>query len=141
MRAFHLGIRLGGRASIVRNSCCSRPFNGVPKAFVPARSVRWQSSDNGHVKPPQWTPHPLNAQLPPQDGPSLASIPPKVKTQTHTAYIALGSNLGDRIGWIEKACNLMSERSIRVKRTSSLWETAPMYVTNQENFINGACEV
>ena len=58
-----------------------------------------------------------------------------------TAYIALGSNLGDRIGWIEKACNEMDARGIRVKRTSSLWETEPMYVLDQDRFVNGACEV
>ncbi|KAL6881142.1 Dihydropteroate synthase [Trichoderma novae-zelandiae] len=61
--------------------------------------------------------------------------------QTKTAYIALGSNLGDRISEIEKACNEMNRRGIRVKRTSSLWETEPMYVTDQDRFINGACEV
>lgn len=60
---------------------------------------------------------------------------------TKTAYIALGSNLGDRISEIEKACNEMNRRGIRVKRTSSLWETEPMYVTDQDRFINGACEV
>lgn len=58
-----------------------------------------------------------------------------------TAYIALGSNLGDRIGWIEKACNEMDARGIKVKRTSSLWETEPMYVLDQDRFVNGACEV
>jgi 2-amino-4-hydroxy-6-hydroxymethyldihydropteridine diphosphokinase / dihydropteroate synthase len=58
-----------------------------------------------------------------------------------TAYIALGSNLGDRIGEIEKACRLMDSRAIKVKRTSSLWETEPMYVKDQSRFINGACEV
>lgn len=63
---------------------------------------------------------------------------PKMK---RTAYIALGSNLGDRIGWIEKACNEMDARGIRVKRTSSLWETEPMYVLDQDRFVNGACEV
>jgi 2-amino-4-hydroxy-6-hydroxymethyldihydropteridine diphosphokinase/dihydropteroate synthase len=57
------------------------------------------------------------------------------------AYIALGSNLGDRIGWIEKACDEMSARDIKVMRTSSLWETEPMYVLDQDNFVNGACEV
>lgn len=59
----------------------------------------------------------------------------------HTAYIALGSNLGDRIGWIEKACNELDARGIKVKRTSSLWETEPMYVLDQDRFVNGACEV
>jgi 2-amino-4-hydroxy-6-hydroxymethyldihydropteridine diphosphokinase/dihydropteroate synthase len=63
------------------------------------------------------------------------------KSAKKIAYIALGSNLGDRIGWIEKACNEMSARGIKVTRTSSLWETEPMYVLNQGSFINGACEV
>jgi 2-amino-4-hydroxy-6-hydroxymethyldihydropteridine diphosphokinase/dihydropteroate synthase len=58
-----------------------------------------------------------------------------------TAYIALGSNMGDRIGWIEKACNEMDARGIRVARTSSLWETEPMYVLDQDRFVNGVCEV
>lgn len=57
------------------------------------------------------------------------------------AYIALGSNLGDRVAEIEKACNEMDRRGIRVKRTSSLWETEPMYVLDQAAFLNGACEV
>ncbi|KAK4130217.1 Dihydropteroate synthase [Trichocladium antarcticum] len=67
---------------------------------------------------------------------SGSALPP-----TRTAYIALGSNLGDRIGWIEKACNEMDARGIRVRRTSSLWETEPMYVLDQDRFVNGACEV
>lgn len=58
-----------------------------------------------------------------------------------TAYIALGSNMGDRIGEIETACREMDKRGIRVKRTSSLWETEPMYVMDQDRFLNGACEV
>lgn len=58
-----------------------------------------------------------------------------------TAYIALGSNLGDRIAHIEEACREMDARGIRVKRTSSLWETEPMYYADQDRFVNGACEV
>ena len=75
--------------------------------------------------------------LPPQkakmSGPQLP--------ERRTAYIALGSNMGDRIGWIEKACREMDARGIKVKRTSSLWETEPMYVLDQDRFVNGACEV
>lgn len=58
-----------------------------------------------------------------------------------TAYVALGSNLGDRIAEIETACKEMDARGIRVKRTSSLWETEPMYFTDQDRFVNGVCEV
>jgi hypothetical protein len=57
------------------------------------------------------------------------------------AYIALGSNLGDRVAEIERACNEMDRRGIQVTRTSSLWETEPMYVLDQDRFLNGACEV
>lgn len=49
--------------------------------------------------------------------------------------------MGDRIGMIEQACNALTSRGIAVKRTSNLWETEPMYVLDQDNFINGACEV
>lgn len=69
-----------------------------------------------------------------------ASSKPAAPT-VRTAYIALGSNLGDRIGWIEKACKEMDARGIKVKRTSCLWETEPMYVLDQDRFVNGACEV
>lgn len=64
-----------------------------------------------------------------------------VDKRPRKAYIALGSNLGDRIAEIERACRKMDARGITVKRTSSLWETEPMYVTDQDRFVNGACEV
>lgn len=63
------------------------------------------------------------------------------KPRKKAAYIALGSNLGDRVAEIERACNEMDRRGIKVKRTSSLWETKPMYVEDQARFLNGACEV
>lgn len=56
-------------------------------------------------------------------------------------FIALGSNMGDRISMIETACRRMEERGIQIQRTSSLFETAPMYVIEQGEFVNGVCEV
>lgn len=70
-----------------------------------------------------------------------SQISKHVASTKQTAYIALGSNIGDRIGWIEKACNEMDARGIKITRTSSLWETKPMYVLDQNEFINGVCEV
>lgn len=67
--------------------------------------------------------------------------PEKKDLEIRTAYIALGSNLGDRLGWIEKACKQISLRGIKIKRTSSLWETEAMYIADQGNFLNGVCEV
>lgn len=57
------------------------------------------------------------------------------------AFIALGSNLGDRLGNIERSCREMEARGLRILRTSSLYETAPMYVKDQDVFLNGVCEV
>jgi 2-amino-4-hydroxy-6-hydroxymethyldihydropteridine diphosphokinase/dihydropteroate synthase len=61
---------------------------------------------------------------------------------SNRAYVALGSNMGDRVAMIEQACKMM-EASGRVKilQTSSLYETKAMYVLDQDNFVNGACEV
>lgn len=60
----------------------------------------------------------------------------------HRAYIALGSNLGDRVACIESACRHMESKGrIKVLRTSSLWETKAMYVLDQDKFVNGVCQV
>ena len=64
-----------------------------------------------------------------------------VRSGWHRAYIALGSNIGNRIEMIESAVREMSNRGLPVIRTSALYETKPMYLEDQEAFINGACEV
>ena len=56
-------------------------------------------------------------------------------------YIALGSNMGDRICNIEDACEEMRRRGINILRTSNLYETEPMYYEDQNRFLNGVCEV
>lgn len=78
------------------------------------------------------------------------------KFSSHTVAIAFGSNLGDRFANIEFALRLLEspERfldagddidqkaaEIAIIDTSFLYETAPMYVTDQPSFINGACLV
>jgi hypothetical protein len=62
--------------------------------------------------------------------------------EKHRAFIALGSNMGDRVAMIERACReLESNGKVDIIQTSSLWESKAMYVVNQDNFVNGACEV
>lgn len=59
-----------------------------------------------------------------------------------TYVLALGSNLGDRFGNIERALRtLESQYSVKIIDTSFLYESNPMYVTEQPDFINGACIV
>jgi len=57
----------------------------------------------------------------------------------YRVYLAVGSNLGDRYTNIHNALQLLSQdRASRLVRTSFLHETAPMYVTDQPAFLNGA---
>ena len=61
---------------------------------------------------------------------------------TRRAFVALGSNMGDRVAMIEQACNeIDASPDVKILQTSSLYETKAMYVLDQDNFVNGACEV
>ncbi|MBI2957056.1 MAG: 2-amino-4-hydroxy-6-hydroxymethyldihydropteridine diphosphokinase [Acidobacteria bacterium] len=57
------------------------------------------------------------------------------------AYLALGSNVGDRAGQIEHALRLMSEAGVLVCRRSALYETEPVGMSAQRWFLNCVVEV
>ncbi|TGZ85037.1 Dihydropteroate synthase [Ascodesmis nigricans] len=56
-------------------------------------------------------------------------------------YLAIGGNVGDRWKNINDAMTELSRRGVKVLRTSSLYESEPMYVTDQPKFLNGVCQV
>jgi len=54
-----------------------------------------------------------------------------------TVFISLGSNMGDRKRNIERALEgLERDPRVDIVKTSSLYETGPMYVQDQEDFYN-----
>ncbi|WP_366916173.1 2-amino-4-hydroxy-6-hydroxymethyldihydropteridine diphosphokinase [uncultured Phascolarctobacterium sp.] len=57
----------------------------------------------------------------------------------HTAYIALGSNLGDKEANLRQALKLLTEQGITIKRVSKFFVTEPYGVIDQPSFLNGAC--
>lgn len=57
-----------------------------------------------------------------------------------TAYIGLGSNMGDRTGACRRALELLS-RAGRVTAVSSLYCTEPVGYREQEEFINAVAEL
>ena len=57
------------------------------------------------------------------------------------AYVALGSNLGDKEQNIRRALELMEQHGVRVRKVSPLLTTEPYGVTDQPVFLNGAAEV
>ena len=61
--------------------------------------------------------------------------------EKHTAYVALGSNLGDKEDNLRRALELLEERGVEVVRVSSFICTEPYGVTDQPQFLNGVCQV
>jgi len=61
-------------------------------------------------------------------------------TDIVTAYLSLGSNLGNREDNLDMALKLVSER-MRMGKVSSIYDTEPLGNTNQPHFLNIACEV
>jgi 2-amino-4-hydroxy-6-hydroxymethyldihydropteridine diphosphokinase len=57
------------------------------------------------------------------------------------AYVCLGSNLGDRAGYLLLAVRGMLEAGLEVIRVSSIYETAPVENENQPAFLNLVAEL
>lgn len=54
-----------------------------------------------------------------------------------TAYIGIGSNVGDRAGFCRKAVSLLGEsEDVEVSSVSSLYETSPLGGPPQRSFVN-----
>lgn len=70
------------------------------------------------------------------------SVSVRIRRGWHTAYVALGSNLGDKEGYIKTAlAGLAADEQIRLRKTSALIATAPYGGVEQDDFLNGACEL
>ena len=57
------------------------------------------------------------------------------------AYIALGSNLGDKEKNLRRAIMLLMQQGIDVDKVSSFISTEPYGVTDQPQFLNAVCRV
>ena len=59
-----------------------------------------------------------------------------------TAFLGLGSNLGDRAENIYHAIDCLCRHSdIHIERISSLYQTSPMGVEDQPDFINAVVQI
>lgn len=69
----------------------------------------------------------------------LETVSVQISRKWHTAYIALGSNLGDKKGYLDMAVeHLNAHKLCRVKRVSDYLVTAPYGGVEQDDFLNGA---
>lgn len=59
----------------------------------------------------------------------------------HTAYLILGSNLGDRQMYLNKAIDLIQLKAGVVTKLSSIYETTAWGVKEQPNYLNKVIEI
>lgn len=71
----------------------------------------------------------------------LESVSVKITRGWHRAYLALGSNLGDKEGYLNEAVQKLKQTAgIRVTKVSEWMETKPYGGVEQDDFLNGCLE-
>lgn len=72
--------------------------------------------------------------------PTLTREEPDAKSRI--VYLGLGSNIGDRQGYLNQAIERLRAAGIEVEAVSSGWETAPVgLILDQPDFLNAAVRV
>lgn len=72
----------------------------------------------------------------------FGSVSVRIHRGWHRAYIALGSNMGEREKYLQMGVDAMGGREdIRLKKVSSWRQTAPYGGVEQADFLNGAMEI
>ena len=72
----------------------------------------------------------------------LKTVSVEIERGWHKAYIALGSNMGDRKAHLQRGVEMLREtEGCRVERVSDFIATAPYGYLEQEDFLNGCLEL
>ncbi|GAC1389095.1 MAG: hypothetical protein NVS4B11_15880 [Ktedonobacteraceae bacterium] len=69
---------------------------------------------------------------------TVSPLFPRTTSPTHTVYLALGSNLGDRRGNLAAALQRLREK-VEIHIISSVYETEPVGYLDQPHFLNMVC--
>lgn len=72
----------------------------------------------------------------------LETVSVEIERQWHTAYVALGSNMGDKAAYLQLGVDgIRGIKGCRVVSVSDFIATAPYGVTEQDDFLNGVLKV
>lgn len=73
---------------------------------------------------------------------SFESVSVKIRRGWHTAYIAVGSNSGDREQYINNAIAMLKrEPKVKVEKVSEIFHTEPYSEGEKKEFLNGAMKL
>jgi len=59
----------------------------------------------------------------------------------HKVILLLGSNLGDKLSWLEKARNKIEKNIGEIKNHSSIYQTEPWGFSHEEDFCNQVIQI
>ncbi|OCF45288.1 dihydropteroate synthase [Kwoniella heveanensis CBS 569] len=104
-----------------------RKPSAIPYA-IPSISIYRSASD-----------YPLPSQKASESSTSATDAGPS--TSRKRVFIAVGSNIGDRVQNISRAIKMLEENGCELVGCSRLYESEPMYVEDQDRFVNGAIEI
>lgn len=66
----------------------------------------------------------------------------EIERRWHTAYIAIGSNMGDKENNLQSGIELINSSQVaKVVKVSKFYETKPVGYLEQDSFLNGALEI
>lgn len=72
----------------------------------------------------------------------LEAVSVEIERQWHTVYIALGSNMGDKLTYLEYAAEKIAALPMsKVTNISKFYITPPYGMTEQDDFLNGCLEL
>lgn len=100
-----------------------------------------ERSGSSSISPLREIQHPLPSATAIDGVTGMDSIGTSKSSGDLRVFIALGSNIGDRIGHIKTAVKVLQAEGCVLQDCSRLYESEPMYVEDQDRFINGVIEV
>ena len=59
----------------------------------------------------------------------------------HTAYVAFGSNIGEKESYIKRALEKIEKSGMKIIKVSPIYETEPYGVLDQDSFLNGVVKI
>ena len=72
----------------------------------------------------------------------LKTVSVEIERGWHKAYIALGSNMGDKLSYLQQGVELLEKtEGCRVMKVSDFISTAPYGYLEQDDFLNGCLEL
>ncbi|MBS6195844.1 MAG: 2-amino-4-hydroxy-6-hydroxymethyldihydropteridine diphosphokinase [Clostridiales bacterium] len=145
----HTSTRKAGKSDELTESIHYGEVSHFIKKFVESHTWKLLESVVEHLAQALLLEYPLTEQVDlviqkpwAPIGLPLETVSVEISRGWHTAYIALGSNMGDKKGYLDMAVKMLGEQpDCQVRAVSDYLVTEPYGGVEQDDFLNGALEL